>query len=213
MPIKAEAGILQNKLTHNLTSCRLSYTAPHTHGEFVPTCPEVTYTVTRRTRCVPNRAEPASHHGPLVYLWYDLLSWSSSAIRIGIASGGPRQPLVLNINDPSTFTAYYEASTVPLSDFSRLSELSGDSELSWATAPSVCILNRAPKTMMTPSQFWRRYSPGKVVEYPGHNVAISAPMNFNVEPAEIMSTQSPVNLPSHPWLRPIPMNINPKLLW
>ena len=62
---------------------------------------------------------PASYHGPLVALWYDLLSWSSSAIRIGIVSGVPRQPLVMNINDPSTLTACYEVSTVLLSDFSR----------------------------------------------------------------------------------------------
>ena len=44
---------------------------------------------------------------------------------------------------------------------------------------------------MTPSQFWRCYSPGKIIEYPGHDVAFLAPINFNVEPAEIMSTQSP----------------------
>ena len=69
-------------------------------------------------------------------LWYDVLSWSSSAIHIGIASGVPRQPLVLNVNDPSTFTACYEAFTVPLSDFARLQELIGDSELFWATPPS-----------------------------------------------------------------------------
>ena len=86
------------------------------------------------------------HHGPWVDLWYDLFCWSSSAIRIGIASEVPRQPLVMNINDPSTLTASYEASTVPLSDFSQLSELIGDSELSWATAPTVCIPNRAPET-------------------------------------------------------------------
>ena len=60
-------------------------------------------------------AVPASYHGPLVNLWYDLVIWSSSAIRIGIASGVPRQPLVMNINDPATLTACYEASTVPLS--------------------------------------------------------------------------------------------------
>ena len=44
---------------------------------------------------------------------------------------------------------------------------------------------------MTFSQFRRRYAPGKVIEYPGHNVEFSAPMNFDVEPAEIMSTQPP----------------------
>ena len=44
---------------------------------------------------------------------------------------------------------------------------------------------------MPPSQFWRRYAPGKVIEYPGHNVEFSAPVNFDVEPAKIMSTQSP----------------------
>ena len=97
--------------------------------------------------------EPASYHGPLVDLSYDLLSWSSCAIRIGIASRVPRQRMVMNINDPSTLTACYEASTVPLSDFSRLSALTGSSHLSWATAPSVCILNRAPESLMTPSQY------------------------------------------------------------
>ena len=134
---------------------------------------------------------PASYHGPLVDLWYDLLSWSSSAIRIGIASGVPRQPLVMNINDSSTLTASYEASTVPLSNFSRLSDLAGSSDLSWATAPSVCVLHRAPEPLMTPSQFWRRYAPGKAIEYPGHVTGFSIPVDFNVEPAEIMSTQSP----------------------
>ena len=44
---------------------------------------------------------------------------------------------------------------------------------------------------MTPWQFWRRYALGKVIEYPGHNVEFSAPMNFHVEPPKIMSTQSP----------------------
>ena len=97
----------------------------------------------------------------------------------------------MNINDPSTLTACYESSTVPLSDFSRLSDLTGSSDLSWGTAPSVCILHRAPEPMMTPSQFWRRYAPGKVIEYPGHNVGFSAPVNFAVEPEEMMSTQSP----------------------
>ena len=73
---------------------------------------------------------PASYHGPSVDLWYDLLSRSSSAIRIGIALEVPRQLLVMNINDPSTLTACYEASTVPLSDFSRLTDLTGNSDLS-----------------------------------------------------------------------------------
>ena len=44
-------------------------------------------------------AVPALYHGPV------LLSSSSAAIRIGIASGVPCQPLVMNINDPSTLTA------------------------------------------------------------------------------------------------------------
>ena len=42
----------------------------------------------------------ASYHGPLVVFWYDLLSWSSSAIRIGISSRVPRQALTLNSNGP-----------------------------------------------------------------------------------------------------------------
>ena len=52
----------------------------------------------------------------------------------------------------------------------------------------MCILTRALDTLMTPLQFWRRYSLGTVIECPGHDVAFSAPINFNVEPA---STQSP----------------------
>ena len=108
----------------------------------------------------------------------------------------------MNINDACTLTACYESSRVPLSNFSRLCDLIGESELSWATAPSVCILNRAPEGMMTPSQFRSRYSRGKVIEYPGHNVAFSAPMNFDVEPAEIMSTQSLNESTAPPWATP-----------
>ena len=132
----------------------------------------------------------ASLHGPLVDLLYDLLSWSTSSVRIGIASGVPRYPLVLNINDPSTLTARYEASTIPVSNLPQLRNLMGDSELSWATAPPMCIPDRAPSTMMTPSQSWRCYSPSKVIEYLGHDIAFLVPMNFDIEPAEIPSTQS-----------------------
>ena len=82
---------------------------------------------------------PTSYHGPSVDLWYDLLSWSSSSLRIGIASGVPRYPLVLNINDPSTLTACYEASTIPVWDFPHLRDLMGHSELSWATAATICM--------------------------------------------------------------------------
>ena len=137
---------------------------------------------------------PASYHGPMVDLWYDLLSWSSSSMRISIgvlASGVPRYTLVLNINNPSTLTACYEASTIPVSDFPHLHDIMGNSELSWATAPTICIINRAPSGMMTPSQFWRRYSPSKVIEYPGDDVAFSACMNLDIELAELLSTQSP----------------------
>ena len=98
----------------------------------------------------------------------------------------------MSINDPSTLTACYEASMVPLSDFSQLSDIFRNSDLSRATAPSVCILNWEAETMMTPSQFWTRYAVGKVIPYLGHNVDFSAPINFDMEPAEIMSTQSPI---------------------
>ena len=48
---------------------------------------------------------PASYHGPLVDLCYDLPSWSCSSIRIGIVCGVPHQPVVMDINDPSTLTS------------------------------------------------------------------------------------------------------------
>ena len=71
---------------------------------------------------------PASSHRPLVDPWYDLLSLSISSVRIGIEFGVPLQPLTFNVMHPSTVTACYEASTIPLFDFPR--DLIANPELS-----------------------------------------------------------------------------------
>ena len=40
---------------------------------------------------------------------------------------------------------------------------------------------------MTPSQFWRHFALGKAIEFLGHLTGFSIPVDFNVEPEEIMS--------------------------
>ena len=133
----------------------------------------------------------ASYYGPMTDPWFDLLSWATSAVQITIASGVPRKPVHLDIRESTAFLAAYEASLIGVGNLDKLQQLIGDSDISWAMAPTIAVIHQIVDPRITPSQLWRKYTPGKPfseVSVPALGMQI---LNFEVEPSDVQATQSP----------------------
>ena len=136
----------------------------------------------------------ASYYGPMSDLWFDLMSWDTSAIQNTIASGVPRKPVHLDIRESTAFLAAYAASPIQVDTLDKLQRLIGDSHISWAIAPTTAAVHQMEHPVTTPSQFRRTYTLGKPFTETPALVPEMQIFNFEVEPRDVQATQSPKSI-------------------